>query len=144
MNIALQSLTLSTTIARYFVASKKQFLHYGDCEIYLARKPFCGCGLLHQLGYLDYTLASIIYPQYEDEGYLQHNGKRRKKNNKKDAAALELLEKIFGKIESPSFEDLKYDYDDYKKILNNCFTKKEFPSGFSRLDNWLKKKVARG
>lgn len=158
MNIASQSRNLNTIISRYFVSIHNQLLHYGDCEIYLGIRPFCGCGFLHLLGYLDYNLASIVYPQYENDLYLQDTGKKRRKNKKKDAEAKDILEKVFGKIEDAetkdilekvlgkidsSFEELKYKYNNYEKILNNCFTKKDFPQGFRRLDNWLKKEVAR-
>ena len=143
MNVVSQSHALSVIIARYFASSKKQFLHYGDCQIYLARRPFCGCGFLYQLGYLDHALANIIYPKYEKELYLQDTGKVYKRNRKEEAKSLALLEKVFGKIDPPSFEDLKYDYDDYKKILNNCLTQQNFPKGFKALDSWLRKAVAK-
>lgn len=123
------------------MSGKKQILHYGDCEIYCAGKPFCSCGLLHQLHYLDHSFAGIVFPKFESDLSLQTNGKRRR-NKKQEAEAMAILESVFGKMEPPSFLDLKWDYDDYKKLLNNCFTKKEFPRGFNRLDYWLKKKVA--
>lgn len=133
---------ITMLISSFFVESRKRFCHYGDCEIYRARKPFCNCGFLYKLNHLDYTLASIIYPQFMDEMYIQDMGERRKNKPKKETAeAMKLLEEVFGKIQKSSFEDLKMDYDEMFKILNTVFTPKMFPSGFRRLDKWLREEV---
>lgn len=129
--------------SRYFVSSHKRFLHYGDCAIYLARRPFCSCGLLHQLQYLDYDLATIIFPNFEKDNRTQETGKRKNKNKKETAGAMAILEKVFGPIQKPGFEELKMDYDDYNKILESRFTKKTFPNGFRRLKTWLRKKISK-
>lgn len=142
MKIASEIHKVKILIQRYWVECKKQFLHYGDCEIYSARRPFCSCGLLHQLRYLDYALAEIIFPRFSEDLYYQDMGsKRRKKNKKEITEAMKILENVFGPIQKSSFEDLKMDYDDMKKIMDTLFTKKMFPSGFRRLDKWLQGEV---
>lgn len=145
MKIQSEIYKLGVIKSRYFFASKKQLLHYGDCNIYAGRRPFCGCGLLHQLNYLDYNLANIIYPKYQDDEYLQFHGKRPiKKKSQEEIESLKLLEKIFGPIKTKySFEELKMDYDDYKKILKAHFTKKLFPICFGELKKWLHNEVAK-
>ncbi len=143
MSIESQSRILLGIIARYFVPSKKLILHFGDCEIYLADRPFCGCGLLHDLQYLDCTLASIVYPKFNDDDYLQYHGKKKRRNRKKEAESLALLESVFGKIEPPSLEDIKWEYDDMKKILDLCCTHATFPTAFKNLKKWLRKSVNR-
>lgn len=145
MKIASEIHKVEVLIKRYWVECKKQFLHYGDCEIYSARRPFCSCGLLHQLRYLDGVLAEIIFPKYWDDLYYQDMGsrqKQKKKDKKGVEEAVKLLESVFGPMQKPSFEDLKMDYDDMKKILDTLFTKKMFPGGFRRLDKWLRDEVA--
>jgi hypothetical protein len=142
MKIASEIHKLTTLIKRYWVEGKKQFLHYGDCEIYSAHRSFCSCGLLHQLRYSDYTLAEIVYPRFTDDLYFQDIGSRKKKKSKKETAeAMKLLESVFGPMQKPNYEDLKMDYDDMSKILNTVFTKKMFPGAFRRLENWVKKEV---
>jgi hypothetical protein len=72
-------------------------------------------------------------------------GTRKNKKSKKDIAkAMKLLEDIFGPIQKPSFEELKMDYEDMKKILDTLFTKKMFPGGFRRLEKWLQGEVGGG
>jgi hypothetical protein len=142
MQVASEIHKLGILIKRYWVESRKQFLHYGDCEIHSAPRPFCSCGLIHQLRYLDSTLAGIIFPKYWDDLYYQDMGRRRKKkSNAETAEAMKLLESIFGKIEKANFEDIKMDYDDMYKIIDSYFTKRNFPGAFKRLDKWLKKEV---
>jgi hypothetical protein len=143
MNIHGQTTTLSKIIARYFVSSRKAILHHGDCDIYRADRPFCGCGLIHDLNYLDFTLAEIVYPKFMDDAYLQQHGKKKRRNKKKDAECIALLESVFGKIEPPCLEDIKLDYDDLSKILDICCTKTSFPSAYRNLKKWLHKKVSR-
>ena len=143
MNIASEVYKISMLVKSFFVESRKRFLHYGDCEIYRAERPFCNCGLLYRLNHLDYTLANIIYPEFENDVCLQETGSRRKKKITKASQkeALELLEKIFGPRHKPSFEELKMDYDDMHKVLNTLFTEKMFPSAFRRLEKWIQKEV---
>jgi len=137
----MQSNELDIIKDRYFLSSKKCILHYGDCDIYQATRPFCSCGLIYQLNHLNYDLASIIYPKYSDDSYLQDHGKKRRINKKKDAENKKLFEAIFEIFESPSFENIKCSYDSYLKILNQCFKNKDFPSVFKRLNKWLMKQV---
>lgn len=132
-----QSTILDTIKNRYFSYSKKSLIHYGDCDIYQANRPFCSCGLLYQLNHLDYYLAEIVYPQYNDDGYLQDHGKKKRINKKKEAETKKLFEAVFGVLEPPALEDIKDDYELYKKVLNACFAQKEFPSVFKRLDKWI-------
>jgi hypothetical protein len=139
----MQSNKLDTIKDRYFFLSKKSVLHYGDCDIYQATRPFCSCGLIYQLNYLDYDFASIIYPKYSDDSYLQDHGKKRRLNKKKDAENKKLFEEVFGILEPPSFEDIKQSYDSYNKALSICFMPKEFPGAFKRLEKWLIKQVER-
>lgn len=143
MQVASEVYKLGILIKRYWVESRKQLLHYGDCEIYSAQRPFCSCGLLHQLGYLDSTLASIVFPKYWDDLHYQDIGSHRqkKKSTKKMAETMKLLESVFGKMEKASFEEIKMDYDDMYKIIDTYFTKRNFPSAFKRLDKWLQKEV---
>lgn len=45
--------------------------HHGDCEIHRAKEMYvfapCTCGLLHDLRWLEWTLAEKIYPKFGDE-----------------------------------------------------------------------------
>lgn len=128
----------------YFAESKKQILHYGDCKIYKADRPFCDCGLLYRLDHLDFTLASIVFPNFNDDVYLQETGKKPpKRETKEQKESMRILEEVFGKAERPSLEILKMDYDDMYKVINTLFTPKMFPSAFKRLDRWLKQEAAR-
>lgn len=140
-SITSQSYLLNIIKDRYFCSSKKNFIHYGDCDIYQANRPFCSCGLIYQLNQIDYDLASIIYPKYANDSYLQDHGKRRRISKKEEAENQKFLESIFGKFNSPSFEEVKYDYNFYEKVLFNCFRKKEFPGAFSRLNKWVREQV---
>lgn len=137
MNLESSKYTLKIIAERYFVKSKKQILHYGDCEIYAADRPFCSCGLLHQLNYLDYTLAKIIYPKFEDDNYLQASGIKRPKA-RVSKKTLKMLEKVFGPMPAVNLEELKMDYEDYKKVLISSFGTKAF---IRRLDYWFKKEA---
>src|SRR5581483_12173158 len=117
MSIAYQASVLSRIIIRYFDKSHKQIIHYGDCSIYLADRPFCGCGFLHQLYYLNSSLATIVYPKFEKDNYLQATGKKLIKSKKKEAETLAILESVFGKIDPPTISEIKYDYDKFKAVL---------------------------
>jgi hypothetical protein len=131
---------------RYFASCKKEILHFGDCEIYINRRNFCGCGLLHDLAYLDHGFACILYKKYEDEIYLQSCGKKKpKKETPKMKEAVRLLEAVFGKIGLRNdLTDIKFTYDEYKSTLKKMFpTKKEFPGAYKRLKLWLQKELAK-
>lgn len=146
MQVHSETIKLKALITSYFWQSKKCFLHWGDCNIFSADRPFCSCGLLHRLHHLDYTLANIVYPKFESDMYLQDTGKRYRKSKEtaSQKAARQILEDVFGPINvKASLEDLKWDYDDMKKVLNTLFTKKMFPSVFKRLERWLQKEVAK-
>lgn len=140
-HVTAQSTLLDTLKNRYFSFGRKGFVHYGDCDIYQATRPFCSCGLLYQFNHLDYYLAEIVYPDYSNESYLQDHGKKRRANKKKEAEAQKLLDAVFGKIDPPTFEEIKEDHDLYSKVLDSCFTKKEFPSAFKRLEKWVMQQV---
>lgn len=148
MKLIAEEKYFSILVNRYFVKSKKQILHYGDCNIYAADKPFCSCGLLHWLRYMDYTLVGIIYPRFENDCWLEATGRKRRRQTKKQReeqkSALEILESVFGPLnkERPSLEEIKMDYDDINKILK-FFKKKDFPGGFRRLKRWLEQLVSR-
>lgn len=130
---------------RYFCHRKKEFLHFGDCSIYSAGRPFCSCGLLHELGWLDFNFSMMLYPKFEADDYLQTMGKKKpKKETVNQKKAKELLEQIFGKIGlRQSFEDIKFEYDEYKKILKSILSKKECPGAYKRLNLWLTKELTK-
>jgi hypothetical protein len=91
---------------------------------------------------MDSTLAGIVFPKYWDDLYYQDMGSRKKKkSNKEVAEAMKLLESVFGKMEKPSFEEVKMDYDDMYKVIDSYFTKRSFPGAFKRLDKWLQEEI---
>ena len=146
MNLLSEKSKMATLVTRYFVKIHKRFLHYGDCQIYVADRPFCSCGLLHWLRYMDYTLAKIIYPKFEADSCLEATGKKNirltKKRKEEYEQSMKILESVFGPLNRPSLEELKMDYDDMYKVLK-FFPKKAFPGGFRRLKKWLEKEIAK-
>lgn len=143
MNFHAETSKLKSLVTSYFRGDLKRFCHCGDCRIYSANRPLCDCGLIYRLGHIDHTLAAIIYPEFDMELYIQETGKKKypKYNKKKMAEAMELLEKIFGKIEKPSLEALKMDYDEMYKIIDAVFSPKMFPAAYRRLKKWLADEV---
>jgi len=146
MNFHAEVGRLKTLIKSYFREDFKRFCHYGDCRIYSVTRPLCDCGLLYRLGHIDSTLARLIYPDFEDQLYLQETGKMKhpKQTKKQIAEAMKLLEEVFGKIEEPSFEEIKMDYDEMYKVINTVFSPRMFPAVFKRLEKWLANEVNRG
>jgi len=143
MNIHAEINKLTTLIKSYFVAQHKRFCHYGDCRIYSATRSLCDCGLIYRLSHIDCTLASIVYPEFEEELYIQETGEKRarKVSKKERAEAMALLEKVFGKIEKSTLEELKMDYDEMFKIIDTVFSRRMFPGAYKRLDKWLAKEI---
>lgn len=139
MNIHSEINKLKTLIKSYFREDHKRFCHFGDCRIYSGTRTLCDCGLLYCLTHLDCTLATIIYPDFEAELYIQETGSKKypKQSKKQMAESMKLLEEVFGKIEKPSFEELKMDYDEMYKVLDTVFSPRMFPSAFKRLEKWL-------
>lgn len=143
MNFHAETVRLKTLIKFFFREDLKRFCHCGDCRIYSATRPLCDCGLLYRLSHLDYTLTTVIYPEFEAELYIQETGNKKppKQSKKQMAESMKLLEEVFGKIEKPSFEALKMDYDEMYKILDTVFSPKMFPSAYTRLKKWLVNEV---
>jgi hypothetical protein len=142
-------LTAERIAARYFVTSKKQFLHHGDCYIFRLKKAFCNCGLLLDLERLDLAFANILYAKYDDDVYLQERGKPRSKATKSDLKKQEeikkILEDVFGKVDGRlSFEEIKLLHDEYKRTLKSIFPRKtDCPGVYARLGEWLKKEISK-
>jgi hypothetical protein len=143
MNVHSEITKLKNLAKSYFRRDFKRFCHFGDCRIYSSQRPLCDCGLIYRLNHLDCTLASIVYPDFEDQLYTQETGKRKKRkiSKKEMAESMKILEEVFGKIEKSSFEELKMDYDEMYKILDTIFSPRAFPAAFKRLEKWLTNEV---
>ncbi len=139
MNVHSEINKLNILIKSWFREDLKRFCHFGDCRVYSATRPLCDCGMMYRLSHLDTNLANIVYPEFETELYLQETGNREypKQSKKQIAESMRLLEEVFGKIEKPSFEELKMDYDEMYNILDTVFSPRMFPGAFKRLKNWL-------
>ena len=74
---------LRRIVERHFSKSFGKIVHDGDCNIYAADRPFCGCGLLHMLQRLDYPFVNILYPKFDYDLHLQHTGKKLVKKKSK-------------------------------------------------------------
>lgn len=129
---------------RYFVSipnnKNSSVRHFADCNIYAVKRRFCSCGLIHDLQYLDFALAKIIYEKYEKDLTI-HEG-RKNLSKRKQEECIKILEEVFGKFKKPNIEDIKEDYDLYKKLLKTTWSKAIYPQVFNRLELWLKEQLA--
>lgn len=137
MSVFSQTRRLDKLRKRYFCQSIKELNHSFICRIYRADHAFCDCGLMHDLELLDFTLASIIFPNFEKHLAIQEGRDNVVAGPEEQAEAKKVLEEVFGPLNHPEMDEIKYEYDDMKRILKNVFKKKHFPMAFRRLDAWL-------
>jgi hypothetical protein len=73
---------------RYYSTEIKDIVHFFDCHIFAARRTFCSCGLIHDLEYLDYCLARVLYKKFDEDLYKHEGGRKRKLSKKSKQCAL--------------------------------------------------------
>jgi len=112
--------------------------HFGDCKIYRANKPFCDCGLLHDLQHIGFDLAKIIYTPYEKDLAKEEGAKKLTAKERKETE--QILEDVFGSIPKPTLIEIKYRYDEMKKLIRDAYGIYRVPNMKRRLDYHLKKK----
>ena len=74
---------------RYFV--QNDIRHTFLCGIYRARRKFCDCGLIHDLQMLDFSLAEILFVNYDHDLAVQE-GRKIKVEPAQYKKSMELLE----------------------------------------------------
>lgn len=143
MNIWTDLNNVSRIRSRYFHGYINEITHSMDCSIYShdghgQRGHFCDCGLLHDLRWIDYGLAEVLYEKYEQDLYLHEIGEKKPKVNIEEyEKTMKILEAAFGPVEKSTKEDIEEQYDYMKKVLRGVFPD-DFTNGYKRLDAWYK------
>lgn len=89
--------------------------HLFDCDIYDANKPYCSCGLLHDLRAMNENLVQVLYPDYNNDLAIQHDAS--------DDQFEEFKELTFTEQE----------YKEVKEFLDAVFP--DYSDAYSRLDS---------
>jgi len=114
MNIWTQLNHVGNIRSRYFHGYVNEITHSMDCSIYSCnghgqRGYFCECGLLHDLRWLDFGLAEVLYGKYEQDLYLHEIGEEKPEINLEESEKIiKLLEDTFGPCENLTKEEISY------------------------------------
>lgn len=137
---------LSILHSRYFRSN--EIRHFFDCYIYAESKPYCSCGLLHDLElYISsWELTNILYPKYERDVILKYQNidiesattEQLEELQKRQTECQQILTEAFGEFRPLAKKEAQEQYDVYKSLILNEF-KDEFPGALKRLDSWLQK-----
>jgi len=112
---------------RYFNELLGEIRHLSACEINSTKKPrFCSCGLLYDLKYyfIFSDLVEIIYPEYQENVYLQETQKEPRPNENKK------VKKMLEELSVPICESKNY--EECRRLITNIFGNK-FSSALTRL-----------
>lgn len=134
---------------RYFRTSKDDVNHCFDCSIYSCnshgqRGAFCDCGLIHDLIWLDWSLAVVLYKDFEEDYYLHQTGEKvpelTKERIEEQNECIKILEEVFGKATLPELVDIEEEYRDMKKVFEAVFPD-DYPDCYNRLELWREDKL---
>lgn len=106
--------------------------HFGDCRIYKAIKPYCSCGLVHDL--MPLSFPEVIFPKfYEDMAISDGLDEEEYKQLKIDPGIKDTIKEVFGDPQDPGpyeIESLQGELNAISDVIEIDTSKVDMPKMF--------------